>query len=122
MTKPEACHAVFDDLGTHGALLPSIMHDASCSLRFVNADLAAATQGTSKEPRVAESVRQVLPELVFMMLTAACRLRRLGVRGELSGKGEEMVGNLPIGLLFGNFAAAKTLEMAGDDGRGANGI
>ena len=50
------------------------------------------------------------------------QLCRFGVRRELSGKGEEMVGNLTIGLLFGNFAAAKPLKMAGDDGRGANGI
>lgn len=46
MTKREACHAVFDDLGTLGALLAGIMHDASCSLRFVNADFLITNPGT----------------------------------------------------------------------------
>ena len=50
------------------------------------------------------------------------RLCRFGVRRELSGKGEEMVGNFLIGPFFGYFAAAKALKMAGDDGYGANGI
>jgi hypothetical protein len=32
----------------------------------------------------------------------------------LPGKGEEMIGNLPIGLFSGNFAFAKPLKMTGD--------
>jgi len=47
---------------------------------------------------------------------------RFGVRGELSGKGEEMVGNFLIGPVFGHFAAAKLFKMSGDGGRGTNGI
>jgi hypothetical protein len=42
IAKREVCRAVFNDLGTLGALLVGIMHDASCSLRFGNAGLAAA--------------------------------------------------------------------------------
>ena len=74
---------------------------------------------------VERTVQQSGPPIVrfaVMMPSAARRLARFGVRRELSGKGEEMVGYFPIGLLFGNFTAAKTLKMAGDDGHGANGI
>jgi len=57
-----------------------------------------------------------------MILTAAWRLSWPGIRGELPGKGKEVVGDFLIGALFGYFAAAEALKASGDHGHGANGI
>jgi hypothetical protein len=59
---------------------------------------------------------------MFMILTAAWRLSWPGIRGELPGKGKEVVGDFLIGPLFGYFAAAEALKISGDHGHGANGI
>ena len=57
-----------------------------------------------------------------MMLTAAGCLSRFSVRGELSGKGEKMIGNCLISPVFGCLATAEALKMASDDGHRTNGV
>lgn len=53
-------------------------------------------------------------------LDLAWRLGRFGVRRELPGKSEEMVGNLLVGLVFGCFALAQPFKMPGDGGYGTS--
>jgi len=52
----------------------------------------------------------------------ALRLSRLGVGGELAGEGQEVIGNLLVGLHFGFRAAGKTRKMTGDGFDGADGV
>ena len=44
ITERNACHAILNDLGALGALLPRILHDASCSLPFVKTGFVAASR------------------------------------------------------------------------------
>ena len=52
---------------------------------------------------------------IHKVVAVARRLCRFGVRQELPGESEEMVGDFPIRLVFGRLAFAEALKVTGDD-------